>query len=95
MLVRIKAASLCHSDLMQNLRPDDGKTYTLGHEGVGVIEKIHPSVEGKGFRVGDPVGFLCTDATLTRVSDNVFHTFQILSDAATNAKGASHIICSA
>jgi D-arabinose 1-dehydrogenase-like Zn-dependent alcohol dehydrogenase len=41
---------------MQNLRPDDGKTYTLGHEGVGVIEKIHPSVEGKGFRVGDPVG---------------------------------------
>lgn len=55
-LVRIKAASLCHSDLMQNLRPDDGVTYTLGHEGVGVIEKIHSSAEGKGFNVGDPVG---------------------------------------
>lgn len=41
---------------MQNLRPDDGKTYTLGHEGVGIVEKIHPSAEGKGFCAGDPVG---------------------------------------
>ena len=29
----------------------------LGHEGVGFIEKIHPSAEGKGFKVGDAIGF--------------------------------------
>jgi propanol-preferring alcohol dehydrogenase len=31
---------------------------TLGHEGVGYIEKIHPSAEGKGFKKGDAIGFL-------------------------------------
>lgn len=34
------------------------QTATLGHEGAGYIEKIHPSVEGKGFKVGDRIGFL-------------------------------------
>lgn len=29
---------------------------TMGHEGVGIIEKIHPSAEGRGFSVGDAVG---------------------------------------
>ncbi|KAI1851738.1 hypothetical protein JX266_003200 [Neoarthrinium moseri] len=37
------------------LRP--ASAVTLGHEGVGFIEKIHPSAEGKGFKVGDAVGF--------------------------------------
>ena len=31
---------------------------TIGHEGAGYIEKIHPSAESKGFKVGDAVGFL-------------------------------------
>ncbi|GAP89283.1 putative alcohol dehydrogenase [Rosellinia necatrix] len=55
-LVKIKSASLCHSDLM-GLARDHGATVTMGHEGSGVIEKIHPSAEGKGFKVGDAVGF--------------------------------------
>lgn len=40
---------------MLDLRPE--QTVTLGHEGVGFIEKLHPSAEGKGFKVGDAVGF--------------------------------------
>jgi D-arabinose 1-dehydrogenase-like Zn-dependent alcohol dehydrogenase len=40
---------------MTLLRPE--AVVTLGHEGVGFIEKIHPSAEGKGFKVGDAVGF--------------------------------------
>lgn len=34
------------------------KPITLGHEGVGVIEKLHGSAVGKGFKEGDTVGFL-------------------------------------
>jgi D-arabinose 1-dehydrogenase-like Zn-dependent alcohol dehydrogenase len=44
-----------HSDLMMYNRSNE-EPVTMGHEGVGVIEKIHPSVEGKGFEVGDAVG---------------------------------------
>jgi D-arabinose 1-dehydrogenase-like Zn-dependent alcohol dehydrogenase len=40
---------------MTALRPET--SVTLGHEGVGYIEKIHPSAEGKGFKIGDAVGF--------------------------------------
>lgn len=29
----------------------------MGHEGVGYIERIHPSAEGKGFAVGDAIGW--------------------------------------
>lgn len=54
-LVKIHSASLCHSDLNLELRPEG--TITIGHEGVGYIEKIHPSAEGKGFKVGDAIGF--------------------------------------
>ena len=58
-LVKVAAASLCHSDLMHELRPDDfGRPMTMGHEGVGVVHKIHPSAEGKGFKVGDRIGML-------------------------------------
>ena len=54
-LVKIASASLCHSDIMAI---DAGQTATLGHEGAGLITKIHPSVKGKGFEVGDRIGFL-------------------------------------
>jgi len=54
-LIKIRSASLCHSDLMLDMRPD-GDPVTLGHEGVGVIEKIHPTASGKGFAIGDSVG---------------------------------------
>lgn len=54
-LVKIVSASLCHSDIMAI---EAGQTATLGHEGAGYIEKIHPSAEGRGFQVGDGIGFL-------------------------------------
>ncbi|KAK3709392.1 hypothetical protein LTR37_010953 [Vermiconidia calcicola] len=58
-LVKVTAASLCHSDLMTDLRPDDfGRPMTMGHEGVGIIEKMHPSCADKGFKVGDKIGML-------------------------------------
>lgn len=55
-LVKIRSASLCHSDIMaihQNT-----ETVTLGHEGVGHIVSFHPSAQDKGFAAGDAVGFL-------------------------------------
>ncbi|KAK0812843.1 hypothetical protein LTR02_003120 [Friedmanniomyces endolithicus] len=54
-LVKIASASLCHSDI---LSIEANNTATLGHEGAGYIEKMHSSVEDKGFKVGDPIGFL-------------------------------------
>lgn len=54
-LIKVSSASLCHSDLMHQNRVD-GPPITLGHEGVGIITKVHPSAEGKGFSVGDHVG---------------------------------------
>lgn len=55
-LVKIASASLCHSDMLAMGEGD--KPVTLGHEGAGYIEKLHPSAEGKGFEEGDAVGFL-------------------------------------
>lgn len=49
-LVRIKAAGLCHTD-HDSLHW--GKTLVLGHEGAGIVEKTGKEV--KGLRVGDPV----------------------------------------
>jgi D-arabinose 1-dehydrogenase-like Zn-dependent alcohol dehydrogenase len=58
MLVKIRAASLCHSDLMMSQRPDGLGPLTIGHEGVGTVASIHPSSEAQGFKVGDRVGML-------------------------------------
>ena len=44
---------------MMSLRPANMGPVTIGHEAVGVVSKIHPSAEGKGFKVGDRVGMLC------------------------------------
>lgn len=54
-LIRIASASLCHSDLMAIGRTS---SVTMGHEAAGYIEKIPDSLQDKGFREGDPVGFL-------------------------------------
>ena len=54
-LVKMACASLCHSDIMAI---EAGQTATLGHEGAGYIEQIHPSVENKGYEKGDKVGFM-------------------------------------
>ncbi|KAF2099270.1 alcohol dehydrogenase [Rhizodiscina lignyota] len=60
-LVRVASASLCHSDLMaigDSFIPGRTEPVTLGHEGAGYIEKLHPTAEGKGFTKGDAIGFL-------------------------------------
>ncbi|ORY15276.1 alcohol dehydrogenase [Clohesyomyces aquaticus] len=55
-LVKLASASLCHSDLMSMAMPHE-KPVTIGHEGAGYIQKIDAAAEGKGFRVGDAIGF--------------------------------------
>ena len=52
---KIHSASLCHSNLINALRSETDMT--LGHEGVGFIEKIHRSAEDEGFIAGDAIGF--------------------------------------
>ncbi|MCJ1298336.1 hypothetical protein MMC08_001125 [Hypocenomyce scalaris] len=65
MLVKIVAASLCHSDLMpiegnspMTTLDANAKPVTIGHEGVGIIQAVGDKV--KGFKPGDRVGFLAT-----------------------------------
>ena len=57
-LIKLASASLCHSDLMSIRLGGRKEPITLGHEGAGYVEKLHPSTEGKGFKTGDAVGFL-------------------------------------
>ncbi|KAG7139739.1 Alcohol dehydrogenase like protein [Verticillium longisporum] len=52
-LVKIRSASLCHSDLLAIRDAQD--TVTLGHEGVGHIVQFHSSAENQGFALGDAV----------------------------------------
>ncbi|KAL5116305.1 hypothetical protein ACEQ8H_005763 [Pleosporales sp. CAS-2024a] len=54
-LVKIQSASLSHSDLLFDMRPD--YIVTLGHEGVGYIESIGDHVPDPSFQVGDAIGF--------------------------------------
>ncbi|KAK3077520.1 hypothetical protein LTS18_010020, partial [Coniosporium uncinatum] len=53
MLIRIVSASLCHGDLIAIgdafITGDRSKPVTLGHEGAGYVEKLHPFAESKGF----------------------------------------------
>lgn len=55
-LIKIASTSFCHSDLMSI---EANNAVTLGHEGAGFVEAMHPSVANCGFAVGDKVGFLC------------------------------------
>tara|TARA_R110002003_G_scaffold111_2_gene9421 strand:- start:1058 stop:1348 length:291 start_codon:yes stop_codon:yes gene_type:complete len=59
-LVRMGAASLCHSEIMMidGYFPGPSEPTVLGHEGVGTIEKVGAEVQG--FHEGDRVGFLPT-----------------------------------
>jgi D-arabinose 1-dehydrogenase-like Zn-dependent alcohol dehydrogenase len=51
------SASLCHSNLMSIGMCDRKDPFTIGHEGARYFEKLHPSTEGQGFKIGDAVGF--------------------------------------
>jgi propanol-preferring alcohol dehydrogenase len=62
LLVKIKCASLCHSDVMlfesndQGLILGEDPCVTLGHEASGTVVELGEGAEG--FKVGDDVGFL-------------------------------------
>lgn len=79
-LIKIASASLCHSDLMAigeaYVSVERPKPVTMGHEGAGLVERLHSSSEGKGFKVGDAVGFLyiigcCFECAGCQVHNNV------------------------
>ncbi|KAJ4366151.1 hypothetical protein N0V83_007786 [Neocucurbitaria cava] len=51
------------------------KPITIGHEGAGYIDEIHPTAENKGFKVGDAIGFTyivnyCNDCEGCAVHNN-------------------------
>ncbi|KAK1019268.1 hypothetical protein LTR54_001083 [Friedmanniomyces endolithicus] len=61
-LVKVRAASLCHSDLMlfepneQGLVLGEGDPFTMGHEACGTVVEVGD--EAKGFKKGDKLGWL-------------------------------------
>ncbi|KAK3649601.1 hypothetical protein LTR56_006784 [Elasticomyces elasticus] len=61
-LVKVRAASLCHSDLMlfeaneAGLTLGEGGPFTMGHEACGTVVKV--GVEVKGFKEGEKLGWL-------------------------------------
>ena len=62
LLVKVRSASLCHSDLMLFEPNEQGlilteKSVTMGHEAVGRVLEV--GGEAKGFRPGDTVCSLC------------------------------------
>lgn len=70
-LVKIKSASLCHSDILAIEQAT--KPVTLGHEGVGHIVSFHASAADKGFKAGDAVGFLYILACCFECSGCMIH----------------------
>lgn len=57
LLVRVKAASLCHSDLMLiDGGLPDAFPLIIGHEAVSIVEKLGPEAETYGIRPGDLIG---------------------------------------
>ena len=73
-LIKLASASLCHSDIMAI---EGGNTATLGHEGAGYIEKMHPSVENKGFKEGDKVGFLYINGACFECEGCMIHNLHV------------------
>ncbi|KAK0255901.1 hypothetical protein LTS09_009203 [Friedmanniomyces endolithicus] len=61
-LVKVRAASLCHSDLMlfepneQGLVLGEGDPFTMGHEACGTVVEV--GAEAKRFKKGDKLGWL-------------------------------------
>lgn len=57
-LVKVKAASLCHSDLsiIEGAFGPVPLPFIVGHEAVSVVEKLGPDAAAFGIKVGDVVG---------------------------------------
>ncbi|KAK3703727.1 hypothetical protein LTR37_014305 [Vermiconidia calcicola] len=59
---------------------DAGQTATLGHEGAGYIEKMHSSVESKGYKKGDPVGFFGKQLLQGFTTDGFFAEYAVVDE---------------
>jgi len=77
-VVKITSASLWHSDIMSIERPGLEEPFTMGHEGVGTVEKLHPSTEGKGYTHGDAIGFLYIVGCCFECEGCMVHNMQCL-----------------
>ncbi|KAK3710803.1 hypothetical protein LTR37_010027 [Vermiconidia calcicola] len=76
------------------------KTATLGHEGAGYIEKMHSSVESKGYKKGDPVGFFGKQLLQGFTTDGFFAEYAVVDEpncihlpAAIDVRTAAVIFC--
>nr|POF04267.1 alcohol dehydrogenase 3, mitochondrial [Quercus suber] len=69
-LIKIEKAALCHSDLGS---VDEHYPATLGHEGAGRVEELHPSVANKFFQTGDRVGYLSTFGSCGECMECLIH----------------------
>ncbi|KAJ9607706.1 hypothetical protein H2200_007784 [Cladophialophora chaetospira] len=57
LLVEIKYAGLCHTDLVAQagLMPFGSYPAVLGHEGAGIVRRLGPGLENSGLEIGDRV----------------------------------------
>ncbi|CAG8972567.1 hypothetical protein HYALB_00011417 [Hymenoscyphus albidus] len=67
LLIKVAAASICHSDVML-LEPNDAglvlgdsRPRTIGHEATGIILSVPSSCKNPTLKVGARVGFLCPE----------------------------------
>lgn len=77
-LVKLASASLCHSDIMAISRPDLTEPFTLGHEGAGYVHKVGADCQDKGFKEGDPVGFLYINGACFECEGCLVHNMHCL-----------------
>ncbi|KAF9892611.1 hypothetical protein FE257_001013 [Aspergillus nanangensis] len=58
LLVRVQAASLCHSDLTitSGALGSLPRPFIIGHEAVSIVEALGPDATGYGIKIGDSIG---------------------------------------
>lgn len=75
-LVKLGSASLCHSDLMAISNPELVEPFTIGHEGAGYVSRVGTDCKDKGFKEGDPVGFLYMNGCCFECEGCMVHNMQ-------------------
>ncbi|KAL4808005.1 chaperonin 10-like protein [Aspergillus unguis] len=75
-LVKLASASLCHSDLLAISNPDLTEPFTIGHEGAGYVAGFGADTANKGFKEGDPVGFLYINGTCFECDGCLIHNMR-------------------
>ncbi|KAL4951851.1 chaperonin 10-like protein [Aspergillus filifer] len=75
-LVKMASASLCHSDLLAIGNPDLVEPFTIGHEGAGYVARLGEECANKGFKEGNPVGFLYINGCCFECDGCLVHNMQ-------------------